>query len=152
MLKRQYFGHLMQRVDSFEKTLMLWGIGGRTRRGRQRMRWLWFMGSQRAGHAWGTELNWTEAGLVTDRAWAPLWAGNRFPQGQISFSRLNPMRCQGTKAIARILSDPEGKLLSKGAQAKAGDNRWAVIISPRTSRLWGMMVTLWYTPDHLPQV
>ena len=70
-LKLQYFGHLMQRVDSLEKTLMLGGIGGRRRRGRQRMRWLdgiinWmhmslgelcelpgvlqFMGSQRVGH------------------------------------------------------------------------------------------------------
>ena len=39
-LKYQYFGHLMQRVDSLEKTLMLGGIGGRRRRGRQRMRWL----------------------------------------------------------------------------------------------------------------
>ena len=39
-LKLQYFGHLMQRVDSLEKTLMLRGIGGRRRRGRQRMRWL----------------------------------------------------------------------------------------------------------------
>ena len=42
MLKRklQYFGHLMRRVDSLEKTLMLGGIGGRRRRGRQRMKWL----------------------------------------------------------------------------------------------------------------
>ena len=39
-LKLQYFGHLMQRVDSLKKTLMLGGIGGRRRRGRQRMRWL----------------------------------------------------------------------------------------------------------------
>ena len=39
-LKLQYFGHLMQRVDSLEKTLMLEGIGSRRRRGRQRMRWL----------------------------------------------------------------------------------------------------------------
>ena len=39
-LKLQYFGHLMQRVDSLEKTLMLGGIGGRRRMGRQRMRWL----------------------------------------------------------------------------------------------------------------
>ena len=39
-LKLQYFGHLMQSVDSFEKSLMLGGIGGRRRRGRQRMRWL----------------------------------------------------------------------------------------------------------------
>ena len=75
-LKLQYFGHLMRRVESLEKTLMLGGIGGRRRRGRQRMRWLdgitvrctsvwvnsgswrwtWrpgvlqFMGSQRVGH------------------------------------------------------------------------------------------------------
>ena len=39
-LKLQYFGHLMQRLDSLEKTLILGGIGGRRRRGRQRMRWL----------------------------------------------------------------------------------------------------------------
>ena len=39
-LKPQYFGHLMERVDSLEKTLMLGGIGGRRRRGRPRMRWL----------------------------------------------------------------------------------------------------------------
>ena len=85
-LKLQYFGHLMWRVDSLEKTLMLGGIGGRRRRGWQRMRWLdgisnlmdmslgepgswwWtgrpgvlrFMGSQKVGHNWATELNWTE--------------------------------------------------------------------------------------------
>ena len=39
-LKLQYFGHLMRRVDSLEKTLMMGGVGGRRRRGRQRMRWL----------------------------------------------------------------------------------------------------------------
>ena len=85
-LKLQYFGHLMRRADPLEKTLMLGGIGGRRRRGRQRMRWLdgitdsmdivwvnsgswwWtgrpgvlqFMGSQRVGHDWATELNWIE--------------------------------------------------------------------------------------------
>ena len=77
-LKLQYFGHLMRRVDSLEKTLTLGGIGGRRRRGRQRMRWLdgitdsmgmslswwWtgrpgvqhFMGSRSVGHDWATEL------------------------------------------------------------------------------------------------
>ena len=83
-LKLQYFGHLMWRADSFEKTLMLGRIEGRRKRGRQRIRWLdpsptqrtwvwvdsgswwWtgrpgilrFMGSQRVRHDW--ELNWTE--------------------------------------------------------------------------------------------
>ena len=85
-LKLQFFGHLMRRADSLQKTLMLGGIGGRRRRGRQRMRWLdgsltrctwvwvnsrswwwtgrpgmlWFMGSQRVRRDWATELNWTE--------------------------------------------------------------------------------------------
>ena len=90
-LKLQYFGHLMQRGDSFEKTLMLGKIEGRRRRERQRMRrldgitdsmdmgwvdsgswwWtgrpgvLWFMGLQRVGHDWATELNWTELNWIS---------------------------------------------------------------------------------------
>ena len=85
-LKLQHFGHLMQRPDSLERTLMLGKLKGRRRRGRQRMRWLdgitnlmdWVwassgswrwtgkpgvlqsMGSQRAGHDWAIELNWTD--------------------------------------------------------------------------------------------
>ena len=84
-LKLQYFCHLMRRVDSLEKTLMLGGIGGRRRRRRQRMRWLegsltqwtwvwvnsgswwwtgrpgmlWFMGLQKVGHDWVTDLIWS---------------------------------------------------------------------------------------------
>ena len=87
LFDREFFGHLMRRVDSLEKTLMLGGTGGRRRRGWQRMRWLdgitdlmdvslsnsriwwwtgrpgvlWFMGLQRVGHDWATELNWIEA-------------------------------------------------------------------------------------------
>ena len=94
-LKLQYFGHLMRTVDSLEKTLMLGGIGGRRRRGWQRMRWLddiltwwewvwvnskswwWtgrpgmlrFMGLQRVGHDWVTDLNQLNAWKIRSQCW-----------------------------------------------------------------------------------
>ena len=100
-LKLQYFGHIMLRVDSLEKTLMLGGTGGRRRRGWQRMRWLdasptrwtwvwvnsgswwWtgrpgvlqFVGSQRVGDDWATELNWTEL----NRLWTSSYFNSVFP-------------------------------------------------------------------------
>jgi len=63
-LKLQYFGHLMQRADSLEKTLMLGGIGGRKRRGQQRMRWL-------DGITYSMDVNLSELrAMVIDRkAW-----------------------------------------------------------------------------------
>ena len=89
-LRLQYFGHLMRRTDSFEKTVMLGNIEGRRRRGRQRWldgitdsmdmglvdsgSWWWtgrpgmlrFMGSQRVRHDWVTELNWIEITSIWD--------------------------------------------------------------------------------------
>ena len=71
-LKLHYFGHLMQRVDLLEKTLMLGGIGSRRRRGRQRMRWL--DGHRRLN---GREFEWTpgvgdgQGGLASCNSWGP---------------------------------------------------------------------------------
>ena len=94
-LKLQYFGHFMRRVDSLEKTLMLWGIGGRRKRGRPRMRWYhrldgpeieWTLGDGdgQGGlvccDSWGhkesdtTErLNWTELRSINGLSWWLRW-------------------------------------------------------------------------------
>ena len=96
-LKLQYFGHMIQRADSFEKTLMLGKIEGRRRRGRQRMKWMasptqwiwvwvnsrswWWtgrsgvlqsMGSKRVRHDWVIELNWYDS--ITEVSSAPLFS------------------------------------------------------------------------------
>ena len=100
-LKLQYFGHLIRRVDSLEKTLMLGGIGGRRRRGRQRMRWLdgitdlmgmslsklrefvmdreaWRPGIHRLAKSWTRLSNWTELNQtetpITRKKIGPEWS------------------------------------------------------------------------------
>jgi len=95
-LKLQYFGHIMQRTDSFEKTLMLRKTEGRRRRGQQRMRWLnnitnsmkansgswrWTgrpgmlqsLGSQRVRHNWPTEVNWTDRSQISSNINTCVW-------------------------------------------------------------------------------
>ena len=78
-MKLQYFGHLMRRVDSLEKTLTLGGIGGRRRRGRPRMRWL-------DGITDSMDVGLSELGeMVMDReAWRPVIHGITKSQTQLS--------------------------------------------------------------------
>ena len=68
-LKLQYFGHLMQRADSFEKTLMLGKIEGSRRRGRQRMRWLDGIANSGNGFGWTPGVGDRQAGLACCGSW-----------------------------------------------------------------------------------
>ena len=149
-LKLQYFGHLMRRIDSLQKTLMLGGIGGRRRRVWQKMRywmasltrWTWvrvnsgswwwtgspdvlrFMGLQRVRHDWATELNWTE--LNYEEAFKSI--AFCFPVAQ---SVENPPAMREDLGLIPGCEDP----LEKGTAIHSSILAWKI---PRTEELGGL--------------
>ena len=159
-LKLQYFGHLVKRTDSLEKTLMLETIEGRRRRGWQKMRWLdgitdsmdvslsklwewWWawkpgvlqsMGSQRVRHDWATELNWTSAlfALVSFLFWNQWhWKG----------------ACSGGSqgwGLQRVASGPGLHLAPVGSPGTHTLQPQSLLHCAASPAVWGFVLSFWF--------